>query len=850
MSLYPYQERVDALLRQGRSVILQAPTGAGKTRAALSPFLAGWHSDPAAFPRQCIYAVPLRVLANQFNEEYRQVVAQSPDLREALKVSVQTGTRPADRRFERDLIFTTIDQVLSSFLTIPYSLSNRQANLNAGAIIGSYLVFDEFHLFPVDETGSGALATTVQMLRMLKEITPFVLMTATFSSAMLPQLCHWLGAEQVTLSTDEVAALPSQLGKQRRYRYTARELTADAVTTDFAGDGRRRAIAVCNTVARAQRLAANLRDDPRLADVRIELLHSRFYASDREGKETAVRREFGEDRQRYEWGPTILVATQVIEVGLNLTCEVLHTELAPAAAIVQRAGRCARFTGESGTVLIYDVPLTEDGQPDYAPYGHGHPAHEGDELDAEGGVQICKRTQAAVAKLHAEEQVLSYHDELDLVNAAHQESDQRLLDTLHTNQHRLRDEVARTLRDRERSAARELIRDIDNRTVIVHDNPTWETLPNPYRYEGIGLRRNTLLGWYSGIQATAEELALDWVVQLAVTQESSAEVGAEGAEQRRRVETHWQALPPSTQAADIRAACRDIASSGLVVVNPALVAYDTNLGFRFEIGAPASKSPESKQRDQTETQYGPLRRETYAEHIAGLQRMYVSGLRDRTAAVRRRMEERHRLAPGTLDRAIRLMFAVHDLGKLHIEWQEWAHRWQERVNRLRRVDQPIAPDYMAAHTDYNGDDRRERLASREITPPRPPHAAESARAAKPLLTALADDCETLYVGLMTAVICHHSANLDRRGHGPWQPHAAAKKAFNEAMRRVDLIDDAALLTALRTSGGRIEWQRGFPAAESLSEDIVREDRPSEMLFYLFLVRILRLADQGSQERAG
>ncbi|MCZ7668789.1 MAG: DEAD/DEAH box helicase [Chloroflexi bacterium] len=36
--LYTYQERVRQLMLAGRSIILQAPTGAGKTRASLTPF--------------------------------------------------------------------------------------------------------------------------------------------------------------------------------------------------------------------------------------------------------------------------------------------------------------------------------------------------------------------------------------------------------------------------------------------------------------------------------------------------------------------------------------------------------------------------------------------------------------------------------------------------------------------------------------------------------------------------------------------------------------------------------------------------------------------------------------------
>ncbi|MCX7839995.1 MAG: DEAD/DEAH box helicase [Anaerolineae bacterium] len=73
MGLYPYQERVKQLVQSGKSVILQAPTGAGKTRAALAPFIEAFFDlPPDQFPRQCIYSVPMRVLANQFVHEYRK----------------------------------------------------------------------------------------------------------------------------------------------------------------------------------------------------------------------------------------------------------------------------------------------------------------------------------------------------------------------------------------------------------------------------------------------------------------------------------------------------------------------------------------------------------------------------------------------------------------------------------------------------------------------------------------------------------------------------------------------------------------------------------------------------------
>src|SRR5215469_11196931 len=176
MALYSYQERVFDALREHKPVILQAPTGAGKTRASLYPFLYSYaYPKIIELPGQCIYSVPLRTLANQFEAEYNTIIQanyRNPALQGVPQISLQTGERPEDPRFESDLLFTTIDQTLSSFLSIPYALSTSLANFNAGAVLGSYLVFDEFHLFPVNRDGSGAFATTMHMLRLLKSLTP------------------------------------------------------------------------------------------------------------------------------------------------------------------------------------------------------------------------------------------------------------------------------------------------------------------------------------------------------------------------------------------------------------------------------------------------------------------------------------------------------------------------------------------------------------------------------------------------------------------------------------------------------------------------------------------------------
>jgi CRISPR-associated endonuclease/helicase Cas3 len=57
--------------------------------------------------------------------------------------------------------------------------------------------------------------------------------------------------------------------------------------------------------------------------------------------------------------PRIIVSTQVIEAGVDISAKVLFTELAPWASLVQRFGRCARRAGENGTIYWMDVSAHE-----------------------------------------------------------------------------------------------------------------------------------------------------------------------------------------------------------------------------------------------------------------------------------------------------------------------------------------------------------------------------------------------------------------------------------------------------------------------------------------------------------
>ncbi|MBN1991907.1 MAG: CRISPR-associated helicase Cas3' [Anaerolineae bacterium] len=597
---YPYQEKVGDLLLSGQNVILQAPTGAGKTAAALLPFLhARKNLEANCFPRKCIYSVPMRVLANQFVAEYNKIITRY-GWQQELDVTIQTGDRPEDPQLEGDLIFTTIDQTLSNFLCIPFALGNGRANINAGAIAASYLVFDEFHLYDPKT----ALPTTLQILKMLKGVTPFLLMTATFSTSMLTKLAAELDAIIVPENETERAAMqaiPSQ-NKTRTYRFENELLTDKAVLTQHPENGR--SIAICNTVQRAQDLLEATRNNAS-PGIEVKLLHSRFYQDDRKAKEDWLRREFGKDKKAYKVKSAILIATQVIEVGLDITCDALHTELAPANAVLQRAGRCARYEGEAGKVFIYELPLDKKGEPNYLPYrDHGQK-------------ELCELTRQAFGNETRNGHTLNFMDEQSILSEVHGLADAALLQKVQDNRLYHRQMMETAMGYQERGLARELIRDVSSRNVIVHPDPKAEVdEQSPWRLESFSLFTGSVYGAFNQLNELAEEIGHDdWVMMRLNRYESEEEWGG------REISYAWKPVYEQSFLEDTL----------MVAIHPHLASYDEERGLC--IGVPGKTDWAVKERQKKpKLDGGPYtyQQETYQEHIAGLYQAYSYPFYDRT----------------------------------------------------------------------------------------------------------------------------------------------------------------------------------------------------------------------------
>lgn len=813
MNLYPFQERVREAVAQGKSVVLQAPTGAGKTRAALAPYIQAFFDLPAEnFPRRCIYSVPMRVLANQFEAEYAALAASyNRRFRTDLQVKIQTGERSEDPEFRGDMIFATIDQSLSSALAVPYSLTPGRANMNAGAVFSSYLVFDEFHLFPSGDGrgATGALVTTLQLLSELKGIVPFVLMTATFSSTMLGELAHRLGAEVVTVSAEEYAVIAAGKGNAARRRFfhtQAKPVSADAVLTAHAESGVTRSIVVYNQVARAQDMYESLRDHPQRGETEIRLLHSRFLQADRQGKEEEIRREFGKDTSKRQIRSLILVATQVVEVGLDITCDRLHTEIAPANAVLQRAGRCARYPGEEGQVYVYPVPTRQrsadsEPKPDFMPY----PA------------ELCQMSWKSFSGRDGEE--IDFQVEQAIIDEVHTETDRQLLEAMDRQRGIIWQQIRDAMENHDRAQRRELIRRIDSVTVLAADAP--KVVGNPHNAQGFSFHRGSVFGIFAGLEKLREEWVGDefeeppWLMALPIVEERDPETpGA-------RPEVHWQNVEERSL----------LETASIVVINSAFCAYDAQMGFRI---VPADESNGWHSTPGPWPQGNSYRAfayelETYGEHIGQMLKVYRRDFGDDYAYVERRLAESGLLPNGGLDRAIRLAIAGHDVAKMDERWQKWVRLYQQGIG------EPIAdPGYMAVHTHFAPTVPAHRAArsaaDRQVR--RPPHAGESAVAVARIMAELLGN-EELARAVLTAIARHHSTGT--QSFKPFSLDPAAVATLRETLAAADLPRAMQPVTETDRKGG------------SLDRILIQPQKFQQLLLYLWIVRILRLCDGLSQE---
>lgn len=343
------------------SALLIAPTGSGKTEAALL-----WAANQPHAPR-LFYTLPYQAsmnamqtrLCQTFGEQNvglqhgRSLLALYQQLMERDDADPKTAIRQAQWRQNLNQLNYPPVRVFSPYqiLKAMYRLKGYEAQLTD--YHSALFIFDEIHAYEV--TRLALILKTIAYLRCHYNAR-FFIMSATFPRLIKGWLQDALG-EAATLT-----AAPNLFAAFQRHHIQLQEgeLLQNLHLVEAAARAGQSVLVACNLVANAQQAYDELQE--RLWDVagiEIMLLHGRFHLRDRLQKEKAIQTYTGLNSPRQK--PVLLIATQVVEVSLDIDLDTIYSEPAPLEALVQRFGRVNR-TRRKGLVPVHIFTQPQDGQ--------------------------------------------------------------------------------------------------------------------------------------------------------------------------------------------------------------------------------------------------------------------------------------------------------------------------------------------------------------------------------------------------------------------------------------------------------------------------------------------------------
>lgn len=378
------QTLMDGLPATPGLTLIEAPTGSGKTEAALAH---AWRLLAAGVADSIVFALPTQATANAMFERVEAFAIKAyghanvvlahgkRDFNAGFQRLVERGqhrTRQGDeeaslqcaawlassrkRVFLGQIGVCTVDQVLLSVLPVRHKFV-RGFGLNK-----SVLIVDEVHAY--DAYMYGLLGEVLKNQHACGGSA--VLLSATLSSALRSKLLAAWGSQVASATQD--APYPvlwhanggpvTQLTLADEHRPPRREVGIECLRlagafpdddllariVDAAKHGALVAVVV-NLVDDAQRLARALRERTReCSEIEVDIFHARYRFADRQDKEAAALTHYGRHAPRT--AGRILVATQVVEQSLDLDFDWLITQICPVDLVFQRLGRLHRHQRE------------------------------------------------------------------------------------------------------------------------------------------------------------------------------------------------------------------------------------------------------------------------------------------------------------------------------------------------------------------------------------------------------------------------------------------------------------------------------------------------------------------------
>jgi CRISPR-associated endonuclease/helicase Cas3 len=357
--ILPYQQRYGE--HPFSPTLLVVPTGLGKTDAVLVPWLFARVCGDDSAPTRLIIVLPRHNLTVQTARCARDRV-RAAGLEDNVKVlELMAGSEDNKETDlypnEPAIIVSTQDLYISRALNRGYARKPPRwpidfALYNQDCLI----VYDEIQLM------ADALATSTQLAAFRKQYGTYGSATSVWMSATVN--ADWLRTVDFAELPQEVRLEDDDLNEPVvRTRRNARKKLApapdecrDAVgCASFVLANHRpgtRTLVIVNTVPRARDIFKAVRDGFPGAI----LLHSRFRPEDKRQAAGKLLDDIPEAGQ-------IVVSTQVLEAGVDITARLLVTDIAPWGSLVQRFGRVNRYGGDTEAEIFWiDKPASQPRQ--------------------------------------------------------------------------------------------------------------------------------------------------------------------------------------------------------------------------------------------------------------------------------------------------------------------------------------------------------------------------------------------------------------------------------------------------------------------------------------------------------
>lgn len=343
---HPYQDKA---LTSKYNIFVTLPTGSGKTETALY-----WAKANYNYPYRVFYILPTITTIHAMFKRLRNISEYVGEYHSNADLFLESDNELDDelimyKYYFMPLNVTTPDQLLLSLMNY------KKFTLKSYSLYRSSIIIDEVHVYDAE-----TFSLIKFLIRYLNDYykARFCIMSATFPNKLKEELCF--------LNANEL------LNKEKiEYYYRSRNRTRiiyhDSTINDCIGQiiesaKRCNTLVVVNTVKRAQDLYNAVKDS--IDDV--ELLHSRYIFKDRRKKEESLTKcyrvgeEGGEDKVNKH---TLLIATQLVEVSLDISYDTMFTESCYIDSLIQRCGRVNRYNEHKRPMTVNVLrPI------DYHPY--------------------------------------------------------------------------------------------------------------------------------------------------------------------------------------------------------------------------------------------------------------------------------------------------------------------------------------------------------------------------------------------------------------------------------------------------------------------------------------------------